>query len=482
MKLFTIEIIICFLFLSVSVPAQNAVKILPADLEIPLKYGADRLGKRQDAAMQRFRDNRLGLFIHWGLYAITGGEWENKIYSGPSSFLQKSAKIQPTEWMKLINKWNPKNFNAPSWAKVIKKMGVKYVKITTKHHDGFCLWPSEYSKYTVAQSPCKRDVLGELVEALDKEDIDIHFYYSILDWSHPDYRYSIKTKEDSIAFSRFLVFAENQVKELALRYPTVKDFWFDGTWDESFKANGWWSAHIERLLKEMIPGITVNSRLRADDYGKRHFDSNGHLMGDYESGYERRLPDPIKDINITRHDWESYMTLPENQWGYHKDWTLSYVKTPFEAIQRIAHATSMGGNMVINFGPKPEGDFRQEELRMADFVGKWMQKYGECIYGCGYAGFAKQDWGYYTRGKDGEVYMIVFNVPFSGKLTLQVPKGVQVEKAVLLDGNGEVDVVETTRNEYNVSMPDRAFREPFVIKLQLRMTTDSKDKYMDALI
>lgn len=476
-----VKILVLFLLFGTGVSAQDPAKTLPADLEIPLKYGAERLEKRQDASMRKFRDNRLGLFIHWGLYAITSGEWNGKLYDGPSSFLLKSANITPKEWMKLMDRWNPTNFDAFRWAQMAKRMGVKYLKITTKHHDGFCLWPSAYSKYTVAQTPGKRDIIGELVKAFDAEGIDVHLYYSILDWSHPDFRYSIKSKEDSIAFSRFLEFAENQIKELATRYPTVKDFWFDGTWDASFKENGWWSAHIEKMLKEMIPGITVNSRLRADDYGKRHFDSNGHLMGDYESGYERRLPDPVKDVGITRHDWEGYMTLPENQWGYHKDWTLSYVKTPFEAIQRIAHATSMGGYLVINFGPKPEGDFRQEELEMADIVGKWMKKNGECIYGCDYAGLAKQDWGYYTRSKDGTIYMIVFNIPYSGNLVVKMPKGTRIEKAILLEKGRKVDIVETSRDEYNVCMPVKDPGEPFVIKLQIEENVDVEDKYWDAL-
>lgn len=110
-----------------------------------------------------------------------------------------------------------------------------------------------------------------------------------------------------------------------------------------------------------------------------------------------------------------------------------------------------------------------------------MGKYGECIYGCGYAGLVKQDWGYYTRGKNGTVYMIVFNVPLSGRMTVQVPKGVQIEEATLLHGGGKVNVMETTRNEYNVNVPDKVFREPFVIRLQIRVSKENKDKYMDAL-
>lgn len=464
------------------VTAQNDTKKLAAEIEIPLKYGAERLTKRSDKDMQRFRENRFGLFLHWGLYAITGGEWNGKTYRAAVEFLQKSAGVSAEQWMTLMNKWQPKNFDAMAWAKSAKELGVKYIKITTKHHDGFCLWPSKYSKYTVEYTPDKRDIIGELVKACQTVGLDVHLYYSILDWSHPDYRSSVKNEQDAAAFKRFLDFSENQLKELASRYPTVKDFWFDGTWDSSFKKmGGAWSLHIERMLKEMIPGVTVNSRLRADEYGKRHFDSNGHLMGDYESGYERRLPDPLKDLKVTYHDWEAYMTIPENLWGYHKDWSWTHIKTPYEAIQRIVHAVSMGGNMVINFGPKPDGTFRPEEMEMVKTIGKWMKKYGCCIYGCDYAGLEKQDWGYYTRGINNEIYMIVFNAPYSGKLSVKLPKGLKVEKAIVVDSQKEVETKEVARNEYHVAMPEKSYTEPFVIKLTVNAGTTT-DKYQDALI
>ena len=173
------------------------------------------------------------------------------------------------------------------------------------------------------------------------------------------------------------------------------------------------------------------------------------------------------------------MTLPENQWGYHKDWSLSYVQTPVEVIDRIVHAVSMGGNMVVNFGPQADGDFRSEEKELAVALGKWMKKYGECIYGCGYAGWDKRDWGYYTR-KGQEIYMVVFNCPYSGFLDVKVPKGTKIEKAALPDGQ-ELKVVETTRNEYNVAMPSQNPGEPFIIKLQIKETFATTDKYRDAL-
>ncbi|MDY3266108.1 MAG: alpha-L-fucosidase [Phocaeicola sp.] len=468
-------LIITSLISATPIQSQN---LLPAEQEISLKYGADRLGKRQDDAMCKFRENRLGAFIHWGLYAIPGGEWNGKMYPGAAEWLKSWAKVPSSEWLKLMDKWNPEKFNAKQWAKMAKEMGVKYVKITTKHHEGFCLWPTKYTEYNVLNTPYKKDILGELVEAYNAEGIDVHFYFSVLDWSHPDWRYDIKSEEDEIAFRRFLDFTENQLKELATLYPSVKDFWFDGTWDESVKKNGWWTAHVERMLKEMIPGVTINSRLRADDYGKRHFDSNGHLMGDYESGYERRLPDPVKDLKVTKWDWEACMTVPENQWGYHKDWSLSYVKTPYEVLERIVHAVSMGGNMVVNFGPQPDGDFRKEEKELAKSIGKWMKKYGEAIYGCDYAGWDKKDWGYYTS-KGENVYMVVFNVPYSNKLNVKVPKGINILSAKVLNGE-TLNVREISLNEFNIDMPNSVSNEPFVIKLNIEKK-ETTNKYIKAL-
>lgn len=449
--------------------------------DIPLQFGASYFGKRQDEAMQKFRDNRLGEFIHWGLYSIPGGEWNGKVYGGAAEWLKVWANVPREDWLLLMKQWNPKKFNAKAWAKMAKQMGAKYVKITTKHHEGFCLWPSKTTKYTVANTPYKKDILGELVKAYNDEGIDVHFYYSFLDWSNPDYRSSIKTPEDSVAFARFMKFTDEQLKELATRYPTVKDFWFDGTWDSSLRQNGWWTAHAEKMLKDMIPGVTVNSRLRADDKGKRHFDSNGHLMGDYESGYERLLPDPVKDLKVTAWDWEACMTVPENQWGYHKDWSLSYVKTPVEVIDRIVHAVSMGGNMVVNFGPQADGDFRPEEKELAAALGNWMSKYGQCIYGCDYAGLEKQDWGYFTKGKQGEIYMVVFNQPYSQRLIVKTPKNTSIIEAFVLTTGEEVKVTETAKNEYNVSVPMQNPGEPYVIKLKMKYGKGTNGEYRDAL-
>lgn len=447
--------------------------------DIPLKYGATRLTPRQDAAMKRFRDHRVGAFIHWGLYAIPGGVWNGKTYAGAAEWLKVWAKVPNKEWLALMKQWNPVKFDARAWARQLKAAGFRYVKVTTKHHEGFCLWPSKTTRYTVAHTPYKKDILGELVDACNAEGLDVHFYFSIMDWSNPDYRVTLKTAADTAAFSRFKAFTEAQLRELATRYPSVRDFWFDGTWDASIKGDGAWTAHIERMLKTLVPGVTVNSRLRADERGSRHFDSNGHLMGDYESGYERRLPDPYKDLKVLGWDWEACMTIPENQWGYHRDWSLSCVKTPWEVVERIVHAVSMGGNMVVNFGPQPDGDFRDEEKRLCLALGHWLGKYGQAVYGCGYAGARKPDWGYYTAKGD-SIYMVVFNRPYSGRLAVDLGKRRQPRTATLVDGT-PLPIHETGPGTYCVETPLHDPGEPYVIRLSCDGEGHSKGQYREAL-
>lgn len=462
MKTMKNKLLILLLLLTVSATAQQK-----------LQYGAQYTGKRTDAAMNKWRSNRFGQFIHWGLYAIPGGVWNGKTYNYAAEFLKSSAKIPTSTWDSLMYQFNPVKFNAKEWAKMAKKMGAKYMTITTKHHEGFCLWPTKFTAFNISHTPYKKDILKELVEAYNAEGIDVNFYYSVLDWHHPDWRYDIKSAEDSIAFRRFLKFASGQLRELATNYPTVKAFWFDGTWDNSIKKNGWWTLEVEKMLKEVTPGAIVNSRLRADDFGKRHIDSNGGLMGDYESGYERRLPNPYKDLQVTKWDWEACMTVPENQWGYHKDWSISHVKSPLELLEMVVHTTSMGGNFLLNFGPAGDGSIRKEEQNIATEIGAWMQANGNVIYNCDYAGWEKQDWGYYTKQKGSNTLnLVVFNVPVSGLLKIKAPAGTRFKTKQGLE--------EIAKDQYLFHMPLQLYKTPQVIILETESSGNSGDKYQEA--
>ena len=430
-----------------------------------LKYGSQYLGKRQDEEMKKFRANRFGQFIHWGLYSIPGGEWDGKIHSGAASWLPSFAKIPSTSWDSLQYQFNPTKYNAKQWAAIAKKVGFKYVTVTTKHHEGFCLWNSEYTDFDIESSPYKGDPIKELVEAYTAEGIDVYFYYSILDWHHKDWRYNIASKEDSIAFDRYFQFAKNQLLELQKNFPEVKGFWFDGTWDNSWKENGFYSYDIEMSLKKVNPNAIVNSRLRADDFGSRHFDSNGELMGDYQSGYERFLPEN-NDTIITKMDWEACMTIPVNQWGYHKDWSLSHTKTPNEIIELLVKTVSLGGNFLLNYGPKGDGSIRNEEIKIGEEIGKWMKKNGHVIYNGDYADLKSQDWGYYIKNSfTGKHYGVIFNIPISKQMRIELPKDKKLTGAILGDKN--LSFHNHDKMGYYIFISDKNTTSPLVVELKI---------------
>lgn len=446
-----------------------------------VKYGQLNELPRQDEAMKKWRSNRFGQFVHWGLYAIPGGVWKGKTYNYAAEFLKSSAKIPTSTWDSLRFQFDLPKYNPVEWAAIAKNMGVKYVTITTKHHEGFCMWPSQYTDFDIENTPYGKDLLREFVDAYTAAGIDVNFYYSVLDWHHTGWRYDIKNEEDRVAFESLKEYTKNQLVELVTRYPEVKGLWFDGTWDASWKKNGQFSYELEKLLKEKRSGLIVNSRMRADEYGSRHFDSNGVLMGDYESGYERRLPDAW-DTKVTTRDWECCMTIPENQWGYHKDWSISHVKTPEELIEMMVQCTSQNGNFLLNFGPMGNGDIRMEERNIAKAIGQWMKPNSEAIYNCGYAGLKKQDWGYFTQSPDpSKVNMVVFSQPISGKYRVTLPKGKTIKKAYLLSSpDKNLKIEEISPNDYFICPEKSINKQAYVIVLEIS-SEDSKKTFQKAL-
>lgn len=358
-------------------------------------------------------------------YSLPAGVWQGKEYKFVAEFLPQTAGIPEPEWAKLAAEFSIEAFDAQEWARIAVDAGVKYVTITTKHHEGFCLWPREYTDFHVGNAAVGCDVLAELLAAYENLGVEVYLYYSVLDWHHPDWRYRLENAEDEVAFTRYLDFALNQLEELATRYPTVKGFWFDGTWDESVKANGQWTWHVEQRLKAIIPGLIVSSRLRADDLGSRHRDSNGFLMGDYESGYERRLPEPW-DRTVVIQDWEACMTIPQASWGHHAGpWASQTVKNSAEIIDMLAHCVSLGGNLLLNFGPTGNGSLEPSEVELAKEIGQWLRENGDAVYGKGLAAaWAYPGWGYFSQGSDPDtVYATVTKLPISKRIRINLPAG-----------------------------------------------------------
>ena len=452
---------------------------------IPLQHGTHRLGKRTDAEMQKWREYGLGQFIHWGVYAMAGGHWDGKYYPGAAEWIRSWKEMPKDAYDNLYKEFNPTSFDAKGWAKQAKDMGAKYMIITTKHHDGFCIWPSKYTDYTIKNTPYKKDLLREIVNAYDKEGIDVYLYFSIIDWHEKGYRSAIpETTEEKAAYEEFKQFTRNQLIELLTDYPTAKGLWFDGTWDKAWIDQVEFADNLEKEMRAMRPGLIIGSRFRADENGKRHFDSNGDLMGDYEQGWERDLPNSIADVN--GNDWDCVMTIPENQWGYHSEWR-GYVKTSFDLIDMLVRSVSMDGNFVLNFGPDGKGKIRPEETKLAKEIGEWMNVNSEAVYGCSYTDLKKQGWGYFTK-KDNKIYLTVFNRPINNMLNIEIPKGgLKPVKAYFLSDNKVVDIINGGRNKqnnslYNIAIPASFVAgQPFVIVLEVEQNSNDKDTYQQAL-
>lgn len=478
MKKITSVVLILTVF-SISLIAQDKRS------SIPLKHGAHRVGKRMDGDMQRWREHGLGQFIHWGVYAIPGGYWNEKHYPGAAEWIRSWSEMPKDIYDNLYKQFDPASFNAVQWAELANEMGAKYMIFTTKHHDGFCLWPSRYTDYTIANSPYKKDIVKAIVDAYTAKGIDVHLYFSIIDWNHEGYRSSPPaTKEDSVKYESFKSFTRNQLIELLTDYPQIKGLWFDGSWDKAWINEAAWVDSLGNELRTMHPGLIIGSRFRADDYGKRHYDSNGDLIDDYDQTWERDLPDNIDDLK--GNDWDCVMTIPENQWGYHSQWK-GYIKTSYDLIEMVVKAVSLNGNFVLNFGPDEKGSIRPEETRIAKEIGEWMKINNEAIYGCSYINLKKQGWGYFTA-KDNKVYLHVFNRPINNQLNIEIPQGgLKPEKAYFLADGHTLHINDAGRNKqnsnlYNVSIPSGYNSDkPFVIVLEVKAATKDKDTYQQAL-
>ena len=452
---------------------------------IPLKYGSKHPGKRMDEAMNRWRAHGLGQFIHWGVYAIPGGYWEGEHYGSAAEWIRVWKNIPNEAYDKLYQEFNPTKFDAKKWAKQAKDMGAKYMIFTTKHHDGFCLWPSKYSDYTIANSPYKKDIVKEVVDAYTAEGIDVILYFSVMDWNQGGWKYPVPTTEkDKKEWEEFKQFTRNQLLELVNNYPSITGLWFDGTWDNAWVNEAEFALDLENELKEISPDLIIGSRFRADEFGNRQYDANGDLIGDYDQTWERDIPVSIDQL--CGNDWDCAMTIPENGWGYDATWS-SYVKKPAELIEMISQCASMGGNFVLNFGPDGLGNIRSEETHIAAEIGKWMKTNGEAIYGSEpVTDIVKQDWGYMTR-KDDNLYLHVYKMPFSKVLKIEFNRKTYVPGEIEVLTSGEVFTIEDAgRNKqnsrlFNLLVPSNFKPDaPFVIKMNLIDNSGDKDAYHQA--
>ena len=330
-----------------------------------------------DARMEWWRNARFGMFIHWGPYAVPAGEYHGETVRSASEWIMNTAQIPIPEYEEFAASFNPVQFDAEDWVRIAQDAGMKYIIITSKHHDGFGIWDSEVSDYDIMDfSPFGRDILRELKDAADAAGIPLGFYHSIMDWHHPDaqgpHYPTYNTREKSNPnFPRFVEeYLKPQVTELVTGYdPAV--LWFDGEWIPEWTHE--MGLEMYNLVRGMKPDILINNRVDKGRQGMQGMTRNDQrYAGDFGTPEQEILE------GTSTLDWESCMTM-NTSWGVKAaddDW-----KSAETLIHNLVDIAAKGGNYLLNVGPTAEGFIPEASVERLAEMGDWMEVNGEAIYG-----------------------------------------------------------------------------------------------------
>lgn len=430
-----------------------SVLVLIASMNMGCAQTKKAVQLSDDDRMEWWRDAKFGMFIHWGAYSIIGGERGEKIAGGGAEWAMDKLDYTIEDYEKFPAMFNPELFNADDWVKMAKDAGMKYIVITSKHHDGFALWDSQVSDYDIMDAaPFKRDIIRELAEASRKQGIKFGVYHSIVDWHHPQAQgnlfpnYNAGQKDQSVVNPEFPQYYKNylkpQVKELLTNYGDIDVVWFDGDWIADYTSE--MGKEMYSFIREMQPNTIINNRVDKGRKGMEGMDMEGNFAGDFGT--------PEQEIPATgiAEDWEACMTM-NGTWGYKPDDTKW--KSSEDLIQKLVDIVSKGGNFLLNIGPDGFGRFPAQSIRRLKAIGEWTDVNGESVYGAKASPFDMPEWGRYTT-KDGVIYAHVFDWPEDGKLKLH--KDLKVKKATLLaNSNTELKVLATSR-EVLIDVPMQA--------------------------
>jgi alpha-L-fucosidase len=419
------------------------------------------------ARMDWWTDARFGLFIHWGLYAVPAGEWKGK--RGYGEWIMEEADIPKAEYEQFATRFNPVKFDPDAWARAAKDAGMKYVILTSKHHEGFALWDTQGTDYNIARrTPYGKGVIEPLAEAVRRQGLHFGVYYSIMDWHDPAQRESkpgtlSPTLIDPAQKARYVRDMKTELKELVER-ADVEVLWFDGEWVD------WWTQEdardLEVFLRGLKPDIIINNRIFNSREGSMAGISPAGMPGDFHTP-EQEVP--AKGLGADSY-WESCMTMNQ-KWGFvndsEKDWKPTGV-----LLRHIIDSASKGGNFLLNVGPTAEGEFPQRALQRMAGIGRWMRVNGEAIYGTTATPFEQAPaWGRITRkpaegGAAERLYLHVFDWPRDG--VLRLPLTQKVSSAHLLaapDARIEIDQLDgELRLQLPAAAPDP---EVSVVRLDL---------------
>ena len=437
-----------------------------------------------DQKMEWWREARFGMFIHWGPYSVWGGEYHgHQQRRGGAEWIMNRCKIPVAEYQETAATFNPVKYDADAWVRLAKDAGMKYMVITSKHHDGFAMFKSNASNFNIVDfTPYKKDVLDELAKACRKHGMKLGFYYSqAQDWNNPGGTVARKLMSegwanpdsvqidayteahngywDPVQESRSMAdyidqVAVPQIRELLTNYGDVAVIW----WDTPTRMT---DEFAEKLYAELAdyPQIITNDRLKRPNFA-----------GDFKTP-EQRIPN-LSELDNT--DWETCMTMGSS-WGY-KSWDTNW-KSAETLVRNLLRIASQGGNYLLNVGPTPEGEIPQESIDVLQAIGKWMKANGEAIYGTQRSPVEKPDWGYITR-KDGKktttLYLSICELPADGKIVLEGLA--DAKSAVLLSEKSKLKTAKTEKG-FEIQLPD-PMPNPIatVVKLELKgKLSSSKD-------
>ena len=333
---------------------------------------------QKDERMAWWKDSRFGMFIHWGLYSEAARhEW-----------VKHNEKMDNTQYQKYFDNYNPDLFDPQKWAKQAKTAGMKYAVLTTKHHEGFCLFDSKFTDYKAPSTGAKRDLVREYVNAFRAEGLKVGFYYSLLDWHHPDYTIdemhpqSPADKSDASYaklnkgrdMAKYRAYMRNQITELLTKYGKIDILWLDFSFP---RADGhgkgkddWGSVELLKLIRKLQPGIIVDNRLNLEEY---------------KDGADFVTPEQVSTAELAKYrgqTWETCQTF-SGSWGYYRD--ENTWKTHRQLLDLLITSVSNGGNLILNVGPTARGEFDYRATRALDSMSYWMHANSKAIYNCTYA-------------------------------------------------------------------------------------------------
>ena len=356
-------------------------------------------------ARQEFRDDKFGLFIHWGPFSIPGdGEW-----------VMNNKNIKVKNYKRLMDIFNPIGFDAATWVSMAKNAGMKYITLITRHHDGFSLWDTKFSDFNIMNSPYKKDIVKQIADECHKQDIELFFYYSLLDWGRDDYPHeSGKTGKGTGRtgkgdYASYLQFMKNQLTELLTNYGKIGGIWFDGHWDQTQPEGAadrtsridWKYDEIYSLIHRLQPHALIGNNHHMTPFPGEDFQMfEKDLPGENKSGLS--FQEASQQLPV-----ETCETM-NNSWGF--SLTDNHYKSVKQLVHYLVKAAGLDVNFLLNVGPMPNGKIQSEFTDTLKAIGSWMKANGETIYNTRGNIYPMQDWGVVTV-KNKTMYVHILNQP-----------------------------------------------------------------------